>query len=147
MWKKVAIAGAVAAGILGAGTAAMAATGSSSSSAAPQAKQHPVVRPMLRNFQHGQWVTRRNGQDVSHAAIRGTVTAVSSTSITVQAADTTSWTYAVTGQTKVAERTNGKGSGKAGTVSDVRTGDRVMVTGTQTGPTRTAAHILDTGSH
>ena len=97
---------------------------------------------------HGQWVTRdRDDADafVTHNAIRGAVTAVSATSITVKAADGFSQTYAVTGTTKVHLRKgqpgNGKGGGAAGTISDVHTGDKVAVTGTGT-TSLTAQHIV-----
>ena len=111
---------------------------------------------------HAQWVTpdRDNGNAfVTHNAIRGEVTAVSATSITVKALDGVTQTYAITGDTKVHLRKglpsmgNGKGNGArgnrgglgngpAGTISDVRTGDQVAVTGTGT-TSLTAQHVVD----
>jgi hypothetical protein len=92
---------------------------------------------------------------VTHDAIRGEVTTISPTSITVKAADGVTQTYAVTATTKVrlhksAPATTapgtggaaGKGTGTAGTISDVHTGDKVAVTGTGT-TSLTAQHIVD----
>ena len=77
---------------------------------------------------------------VTHDAIRGQVTAVSATSITVKAADNVSETYAVTSSTKVRSRADGKG--KAGSIGEVKSGDAVIVLGTGSG-TLTATHVLD----
>jgi hypothetical protein len=130
-------------------------------SAAPgQARPGPKVgRPALRALEralHAQWVTRKPGSPgtfVTHDAIRGQVTAVSATSITVKALDGVSQTYAVTGTTKVHLRKaapgngNGKGNGRGhggtpGTIGDVHTGDQVAVVGTGTG-SLTAEQIVD----
>ena len=162
MFKQIVLAGSAAAVVLGAGTAALAASGSSSApAAAPSgtassqpaapdsskpAKAHKAGRAAkgpLRNALHAQWVTRA-GKDatgfVTHDAIRGQVTAVSATSITVKAADNVSQTYTVISATKVHTRAEAKG--KAGTISEVHTGDRVVVSGTGTS-TFTAVHIVD----
>jgi hypothetical protein len=120
----------------------------------------PALRALGRAL-HAQWVTRERGNAgsfVTHDAIRGEVTAVSATSITVKAADGVSQTYAVTSDTKVHLRKNLPGPGKgrahgqggngqptagapAGTISDVHTGDKVAVTGTGTS-SLTAQHIV-----
>jgi hypothetical protein len=113
-------------------------------------------RPQLRALGralHAQWVTRDRDNAsafVTHNAIRGEVTAVSASSITVKAQDGFSQTYAVTDATKVRLRkgqpgngnSNGTGKGGApGTISDVHTGDKVAVIGT--GATSlTAQHIV-----
>jgi hypothetical protein len=93
-------------------------------------------------------VTRDRDNDnsfVTHDAIRGTVTAVSASSITVKAADGVSQTYAITSTTKVRLRKgqpgNGNGRGAAGTISDVHTGDKVAVVGTGT-TSLTAQHVV-----
>jgi len=180
--RKLVYAASAAAVVLGAGTAALAASGGSvppalgvtgpapaagsvlaadqpgpAGSAAPgaAAKGRKAGRPALRALErslHAQWVTRKPGSPntfVTHDAIRGEVTAVSATSITVKALDGVSQTYAVTGSTKVHLRkaTNGNGNGrgnggKPGTIGDVHTGDRVAVAGTGTG-SLTAEHIVD----
>ena len=152
MLKKIVIAGSAAAVVLGAGTAALAASGSNSPSSTPssstaagagKAKAAHAKRSELRRALHASWVTR-DGKDstsfVTHDAIRGQVTAVSASSITVKAADNVSETYAVNGSTKVRTRADGKG--KAGTISEVKSGDTVIVLGTGSG-TLTATHVLD----
>jgi hypothetical protein len=153
MLKKIVIAGSAAAVVLGAGTAALAASGSNSPSSTPssstaagagkaKAAAH-AKRSELRRALHASWVTRdgKNSTSfVTHDAIRGQVTAVSATSITVKAADNVSETYAVNSSTKVHSRADGKG--KAGTISEVKSGDTVIVLGTGSG-TLTATHVLD----
>ena len=152
MLKKIVIAGSAAAVVLGAGTAALAVSGSnspsapsSSSSTAPgkaKAAGH-AKRSELRRALHASWVTRdgKNSTSfVTHDAIRGQVTAVSASSITVKAADNVSETYAVNSSTKVRSRADGKG--KAGTIGEVKSGDQVIVLGTGSG-TLTATHVLD----
>jgi hypothetical protein len=187
MLKKIVLAASAAAVVLGAGTAALAASGGSSpgtsadpgssaaggaatspsakapASTAPSAPDKPtapsraqgqrkgqraVLRPLKRAL-HAQWVTRDRTNAtafVTHDAIRGAVTAVSASSITVKAADGVSQTYAITGTTKVHLRKgqpgNGNRGGAPGTVSDVHTGDKVAVAGTGT-TSLTAQHILD----
>lgn len=95
----------------------------------------------MRRAVHGQWTTQNKATKsfVTHDAIRGTVTSVSPTSITVQSLDKKSETYTVTSATKVRIRANGKGA-KA-TISQVHTGDQAIVVGTGTS-TLTARGIL-----
>jgi len=158
MVKKVVIAGVAAATVLGAGTAALAASGGSSSSSSPTASSNPAPGngangnaangkalrhpglALARRALHGSWVTRNGSSGfVTHDAIRGQVTAVSAGSITVKAADDVSQTYAVTGDTKVHLR---GAKGQAGTIGQVKTGDRVIVLGTGTS-SLTATQVLD----
>lgn len=156
MLKKLVIAGSAAAVVLGAGTAALAASGSSSPSAspstgssaphAPQAKGKHAgkARNELRRALHATWVTRDGKSTtsyVTHDAIRGQVTAVSSTSITVKAADNVSQTYAVNSSTKVHSRAVAKGT--TATMSSVKTGDKVLVAGTGT-TSLVATQVADT---
>ncbi|MDQ1744359.1 MAG: hypothetical protein QOE23_2698 [Pseudonocardiales bacterium] len=182
MLKKIVFAASAAAVVLGAGTAALAASGGSSApppsasgSASAPAKPGAVTpgpgarrgpkadRPGLRALGralHAQWVTpdRDNKSNyITHNAIRGAVTAVSATSITVKAADGVSQTYAVTSDTKVHLRKSGPGmgpgkgqpgnngqgnaGGTVGAIGDVHTGDKVAVTGTGTS-SLTAQHIV-----
>jgi len=151
MLKKIVIAGSAAAVVLGAGTAALAVSGSNSpnSSSAAQGAAHAGKaaglgkRAELRRALHASWVTRdaKNSDSfVTHDAIRGQVTAVSASSITIKAADNVSETYAVNSSTKVRSRADGKG--KAGTIGEVKSGDQVIVLGTGSG-TLTATHVLD----
>lgn len=139
MYRKVLVGGVTAAAILGTGGAALAASGSSggttagtpsastsaTSTATSTAKHH---RSALGRALHGQFVTKGKSGFVTHDLIRGTVTSVSATSITVQAADKVSETYAITKDTKVRVRAAGKGA--AGTITDVTRGAHVGVTGT-----------------
>ncbi|MCU1656749.1 MAG: hypothetical protein JWO57_1405 [Pseudonocardiales bacterium] len=149
MWRKIAVAGAIAAATLGAGTAALATSGSTTSgspapaSGSAAAAAHPKLGRLLANRAvHGTWVTRdaKTNSFVTHDAIRGTATAVSSTSITVNAADNTSQTYAVTSATKVRQRANKKGAPSS--IGAVHTGDDVLVAGTGDS-TLTATWIVD----
>ncbi len=155
MLKKIVISASAAAVVLGAGTAALAASGSSStpspsSSASSQAGTGAAKaeagkgkRSELRRALHATWVTKgRAGTTgfVTHDEIRGQVTAVSATSITVKASDNVSQTYVVNSATKVHTRAAGKG--KAGTMSQLKDGDKVLVVGTGTS-TLTATSIAD----
>ena len=63
----------------------------------------------VKDFQHAEWVTKGDGNTyVTHEAILGEVTAVSATSITVKSTDGTSMTFAVTADTKVHQRQEGR---------------------------------------
>jgi hypothetical protein len=140
MWKKIAIAGGVCAAVAGIGTAAVATSGSSTTPGAPASsssapKDHPAGKDRavkaLRHALHAQWVTKdKDGKFVTHDAIRGTVSAVSATSITVLAEDKKSETFTVNGDTLVRVRANGKGA--KGSISQVHTGDKALVVGTGT---------------
>jgi 2-C-methyl-D-erythritol 4-phosphate cytidylyltransferase len=79
---------------------------------------------------------------VTHDAIRGQVTAVSATSISVKAADGVTQTYVVTADTVV--RVKGGGKGSTGAIGKVQSGDRAVVLGTGSS-TLTATHVLDAG--
>jgi hypothetical protein len=153
MWKKIAIAGGVCAAVAGIGTAAVATSGSSTTSGSPTsstAKGHPAAKDRgakaLKHALHAQWVTKgKDNTFVTHDAIRGTVTAVSATSITVLAEDKKSQTFTVNTDTKVRVRANGKAAKAAkAAISQVHSGDKALVVGTGT-TTLTAKGILDTG--
>ncbi|HLY33994.1 MAG TPA: hypothetical protein VKQ07_05640 [Jatrophihabitantaceae bacterium] len=159
MWQKIAITGAVAAAIVGVGTAAVATSGpsttpgtpttssgtnSAAGAAAKGLRKHPgLARAFGKRLVHGQVVTQdpNTKQLVTHDFIHGTVSSVSATSITVTAADKTSETFVVNSDTKVRLRTAGK-SGSKGSIGDVKSGDQVIVIGTGTS-TFTATGILD----
>lgn len=168
MYRKIAIAGATAAVIVGGGTAALAASGSSSPTPTPpkpksstsahpgnhsgkHGKHHGKHGKLddLRKIVHGQFVTKgKDGAFVTHDVVRGQVSAVSATSITVAAPDKTE-TYVLSKDTKVHLRPAAKTKGQhvkptAGTISSVHTGDTVVVLGTGT-TTMTATQILDAG--
>ncbi|MGI3783037.1 MAG: DUF5666 domain-containing protein [Janthinobacterium lividum] len=68
---------------------------------------------------------------------RGTVSAVSASSITVRSTDDFSATYVVDASTKVRQ------AKEKTTIADVKTGDEVRVVATKSGATRTANRIGD----
>ena len=150
MYRKVLAAGATAAAIVGAGGTAFALTGSngsgdatttSSVASAKAPAAHPRGKARLfKHLSHGQFVTHTKKGFVTHEVIRGTVTAVSPTSITVQAADRTSLTFVVDDKTKVRMRRDGHGT--ASSIAQVAKGDQVLVAGTGTS-TSTAKHVVD----
>jgi hypothetical protein len=168
MWKKIAVAGGVGAAVLAGGTIALAATddvattGSgtpaaatsspsanspSASSGSAKAKAHRHAGEALgKRFEHGEWVTKTTSGTETHDAIRGTASAVNPTSITVKAEDGYALTFTVDSNTKVVLRENGKGSAKKGAISDVKTGQHVLVAGTKSGSKIDAKHLLDTGT-
>jgi hypothetical protein len=150
MYRRVLLGGVTAAAIVGAGGTALAVTGSdsttagtptatSTSSPAGHGKAKGKAK-ILRRLQHAQIVTKGKNGFVTHDLIKGTVTAVSPTSITVQAADKKSETFSITSDTKVRMRTKGKGA--ASSIDKVAKGDHVVVAGTGT-TTFTAKHVVD----
>jgi hypothetical protein len=86
-----------------------------------------ALRAQLLRGLHGVWVTNSKSGFVTHQAIRGDVTAVSGSSITVKAKDGFSLTFTVAADTKVRARTNGKGSDS--TIGAVKVGSKALVTG------------------
>lgn len=150
MYPRVLAVGVTAAAILGAGGTALALTGSDTTSGSPtttstgtasSTPKHPRgTGRLFRRLAHAQIVTRGKNGFVTHDLIRGTVTAVSPTSITVQAADKTSMTFVVDHDTKVRVRQDGHGA--ASSIAHVAKGDQAMVAGTGTS-TFTAERIVD----
>lgn len=162
MYRKILISGATAAAIIGAGGTALAVSGSDTTSGAPasststsstaqpgaKAGKHKGAKAgkqkggegrLLKHLAHAQVVTKgKDGSFVTHDLITGTVTSVSSTSITVQAADKTSETFSVSKTTVVRQRTAGdpktktKAKGAASSISKIAKGDHVVVAGTGT---------------
>jgi len=84
---------------------------------------------------HGQFVVPKSGGYQTVDIQRGSVTAVSATSITVKSADGFVKTYQVVSSTNVDARQNG--------IAAVKTGHQVAVTATASGSTATAVSILD----
>ena len=151
MYRRILIGGVTAAAIVGAGGTALAVSGSdttagtpgTATAAAATAKHGTHAKGkdrLLRRMAHAQIVTKGKGGFVTHDLIKGTVTAVSATSITVQAADKTSETFVVTSDTKVRVRSSGKGT--ASSIDKIAEGDQVLVAGTGTS-TVTAKHVID----
>ena len=90
------------------------------------------LRARLLRALHATWVTEGKQGPVTHQAIRGDVTAVSATSITVKAKDGVSMTFAVTADTTVRQRIAGSGKGTkatASTIGAVTVGTKALVAG------------------
>jgi hypothetical protein len=169
MWKRIAVIGATAAIIGGAGTAAYAASTTATTTPSPSAasatsdSSATVSKPeagqraradRIRRAVHATWVTqnKKTGTFTTHDAIRGRVIAVSPTSIKVRAADSTTETYLVNSGTKVFTRvlrTQASKTAKtapptrtAASIADVKAGDSVLVGGTGT-TALTAVRVVD----
>jgi hypothetical protein len=161
MWRRITIVGATAAIVGGAGTAAFAASGASGASGADAPTPSPASASAtsdqsagtpkgqggtrdganrLRRTVHATWVTenKKTRTFTTHDAIRGLVTVVSPTSITVRAADNLTETFVVSSSTKVHTRAIKTGA----LISDVKAGDPVFVGGTGT-TTLTAVRVVD----
>ena len=140
------VAGVVAAGVLG--TAGVAAATSNDSTPAPSASAAPsspatpgdkahhrkgkrAERALIGRGMHGEWVVKgKDGKPVTLETIRGTVTAVGSSKLTVKAEDGFSETFATNSDTKV--------RGGADALGDVKVGARGAVIGVKSGNTITA---------
>ena len=104
------------------------------------------IRARLLRALHATWVTTGQQGPVTHQAIRGDVTAVSATSITVRAKDGFTLTFAVTADTKIRARVEGSGKGLKGTdstIGAVKVGTKALVTGvgTTTPTARVVVHL------
>lgn len=164
MLKKLVVIGGTVA-LIGGGTAAFAssatatptpspasvsATSDSSATTAKPADGKHAGANRLRRTLHATWVTqnKKTKTFTTHDAIRGQVSAVSPTSITIRAADSTTETYVVNSKTKVFTRTARAEASKAGltrkaaSISDVKAGDLVLVGGTGT-TVLTAVRVVD----
>lgn len=146
MYRKIVLSGVAAAAVLGAGGTALAVSGSDVTAGTPSTASHSTAKPgkhagkAMRRVLHGEFVTRgKKGTYVTHELIRGTITAVSATSITVKSVDGTAETFTVAKATKVRQRANGKAT--TSRISSVHTGDHAFVTGTGTG-TPTAKRVI-----
>jgi hypothetical protein len=85
---------------------------------------------------HGQLTVPKSGGGYQTVDVQnGTVTAVSTGSVTVKSADGFTATYAVTSKTVVAAESPG--------IASVKKGDTLFVTATVSGSTATAASIVD----
>jgi hypothetical protein len=96
------------------------------------------LRVRMMRALHGTWVTDSPTGPVTHQAIRGDVTAVSATSVTVKAKDGFSQTFAVSGDTRVRVRANGKGADS--TIGAVKVGAKALVAGV--GATNPTARVV-----
>ncbi len=152
MFRKLALAGATAAVVVGVGTTALAVSGepqTTTGHAAGTSKhasgkhasgkrgsgkhgKRAGLRKALRHVAHAEFVTK--GKDagfVKHDAIVGQVTSVSATSISVKAADGVSMSFVVDNATHVRKRADsaGKAKGAPAKITDVGSGDQVAVLG------------------
>ena len=147
---SLAVAGVAAAAVVGtAGVAAATAADPSGTPAAPTASSAPdagtktpgrhhgkLKHRALARGMHGEWVVKgKDGKPVTLVTVRGEVTAVSATSITLKAEDGFTATYAVSSDTKV----RGKDVDK---IADVKVGDKGGAVGTKSGSTLTARAVL-----
>ncbi len=150
-YRKVMVAGATAAVIVGAGGTALAVTGSTTTTGkaghtsgqkAGKHKHHKGGENMLRGLEYGTFVTRgKDGKTVTHDLIKGTVSAVTATSVSVRVADRKPETFIVTKDTKIKERVKGQKPVTV-TIDKIVKGDHVFVAGTGT-TTLTAQHIVE----
>ncbi len=145
-----AIAGVAAAAVVGTAGVAAATAPAPSGAPAPAAsapdpgtrapgaaeRRAKVKHRLLGRGLHGEFVVKgKDGKPVTLVSVRGEVTAVSATSITLKAEDGFTATYAITAETKV----RGKGADK---IADVKVGDRGGAVGPKSGTTLTARAIL-----
>lgn len=95
---------------------------------------------------HGEMVVKADDGTISTVrTIRGTVTAVSDTSITVKAEDGYTGTFAITADTEVRVGLPQRGADaqeSTSTIADVAVGDVAHVHGTVSGSTATASHVM-----
>ena len=138
------------AGVIGVGVAAAdpTATPTPSATATPTAGASPTAKPtkpgktakakrdLTRRALHGE-VTLGGKKHQVVDFQRGTVTAVSASSITVRSTDDFSATYVVDAKTKV------RHAKEKAVIGDVKTGDKVRVVALKNGSTLTATKIAD----
>ena len=133
------------AGVIGVGVASADPTPTPSTSASPTPGASPTAKPgktdskkrdLTQRALHGEVTLGGKKQRVVDFQ-RGTVTAVSASSITVLSTDDFSATYVVDAKTTVR-----KAKEKAA-ISDVKTGDKVRVVALKDGSTLTASKITD----
>lgn len=130
-------------GTSGTGGSSTAAGSSSTGTSTTSSKAHPRRHFLARRTLHGELVVRgRGGKDVTIDVVRGTVSAVSPTSITITSRDGFSATYAVTSATRV----HLHGQKSKASIGVVKKGDRVGAFGAQSGTTVTARAINDRGT-
>lgn len=99
--------------------------------------RHRKLQRLLRRTEHARLVTSGPGGPFELDAVRGVVSAVSPTSLTVRAADTFRQTFVLSSSvTRVRVRPArtagghpGKGRGAAGSLSDIHRGDEVFAFG------------------
>jgi hypothetical protein len=134
-YRTIAVAAGTAVAVVGIGTAALATSGTATTSgsghpAANAAHRHRhALRGMLEHVLHAQVTTRGKSGYVTHSAVRGAVTKISPTAVTVRSADGFTETFTVTSATRVREHVAGQHHASKGALSDVKSGDQVAVLG------------------
>lgn len=117
------------------GTPAPSTSAPSSGTTAPEAGADRRAKPKHRALgrgMHGEFVVKgKDGKPVTLVSVRGEVTAVSASSITIKAEDGFTATYAVGSETKV----RGK---DADAIADVEVGDSAAAVGVKSGNSVTA---------
>lgn len=100
--------------------------------------------PRLGKNVHAQAVVRdKDGKFITVYTQRGTVTAVSATSITLKSADGFTSTYVVNAETKVAKvGGEGRKHGEAAKIGDIKVGDLAGVVAVKSAESKTARGIL-----
>jgi hypothetical protein len=143
-WRRIMMTGVTVAAVVGGAGLAVAASSSgtpanAATATASQVQSHSAVDPGWGHgmaIVHGQAVIAKSGggyQTVDYQ--RGTVTAVSTTSITLKSSDGFTMSYAINGSTIVGANRGGIGSVKAGNTASV--------IATVSGKTATAAKVID----
>jgi len=113
----------------------------------PRGGMHGMRGPgPLGEALHGELVVKADDGTISTVRqIRGTVTAVDGTSITVEAEDGYTSTFAITADTEVRVGLPQRGmdpQASTSTIADVSVGDVAHVHGTVSGSTATATHLM-----
>jgi hypothetical protein len=101
------------------------------------------TRKFLQHTAHGQFTLAGHKHRVVEVQ-RGTVSAVSSTSIKITSKDGFAASYVINSRTVVRERTRHEKPTES-SASAIKTGDQVRLIGTQSGKTNTANRIVFTG--
>jgi hypothetical protein len=123
-----------------AGAPALGSAPAAAPAAAPKAKQNGKHRSLQARALHGEATVGGKKKQRVVDFQRGSVTKVSSTSITVKSVDGFTATYTVDAKTKVRKEK------KAATIATIKTADRVRVRAVEHGSTATAKVIRDHGA-
>lgn len=131
------LAGGAAAAVLVTGGVAVAATSTSSvtpgQGTAGTGAHHHHDGVGSTKIEHGQFALEdASGQQITRDVVNGAVTAVSSSSISVEDGTGTTTTFSVGQDTRVHRK--GQAKGTTSTIAAIKTGAQVTVLGTGTGP-------------
>lgn len=121
------------------GTSAAGPESSNGIYAAALSTSGPTAPAGQRQLLHGERVVKdKDGKIITVDTQRGTVSAVSASSMSVRSSDGTTWMWTLNGTTKV------RGANlKRETASSIKAGETVAVAGERTGDTRTARAVAD----